>query len=57
MSTHQSTDPWRKNLETPRSTREAFGKHLADEQDYSKIEKAVILVCSIVLVLLMYFTR
>lgn len=25
MSTHRSTDPWRKNVFTPRSRHEAFG--------------------------------
>jgi hypothetical protein len=57
VSTHQSTDPWRKNLEAPRTAREAFGQHLAQEHDYSRIEKIVILVCMVALGLLMYFTR
>lgn len=26
MSTHRSTDPWRKNITAPRSRHEAFGK-------------------------------
>lgn len=57
MSTHQSTDSWRKNLEAPRSAREAFGQSLAQDHDYSRVEKTVILVCVVGLSLLMYFTR
>lgn len=57
MSTHQSTDPWRKNLEAPRSAREAFGQSLAQDHDYSRVEKIVILVCAVGLFLLLYLTR
>lgn len=57
MNTHYSTDPWRNNLETPRSTREAFGDSLdaSTEEDFSPGEKAVIIWGSILLLLVIAY--
>ena len=48
MSTHRSTDPWRKNVFTPRSRHEAFGasEYLSpvDYGELSKAEKLVLLL-------------
>jgi hypothetical protein len=48
MSTHRSTDPWRKNMTTPRSRHEAFGEseYLSpvDYGELSKVEKLVLLL-------------
>jgi hypothetical protein len=41
MSTHRSTDPWRKNVFTPRSRHEAFGEsEYLSPVDYGELSKA-----------------
>ena len=40
MSTHRSTDPWRKNMITPRSRHEAFGEsEYLSPVDYGELSK------------------
>ena len=40
MSTHRSTDPWRKNMITPRSRHEAFGEsEYLSPVDYGELGK------------------
>ena len=40
MSTHRSTDPWRKNMTTPRSRHEAFGEsEYLSPVDYGELSK------------------
>lgn len=46
MSTHRSTDPWRKNITAPRSRHEAFGESDYLSGELSKGEQlALILGC------------
>ena len=48
MSTHRSTDPWRKNITAPRSRHEAFGEsEYLSPMDYSDLtpgEKLMLLL-------------
>ena len=50
MSTHRSTDPWRKNMMTPRSRHEAFGEsEYLSPVDYDELSRGeqllLILAC------------
>lgn len=55
MSTHTSTDPWRKNLSAPRSNREAFGWSY-EQLGYSRGEKRALIVAMVLSVLTLLFS-
>ena len=44
MSTHRSTDPWRKNITAPRSRHEAFGESEYLSSDLTPGEKLMLLL-------------